>query len=234
MQKLAVCVIALGLGAGAVACSDAGGVDPDAIDGRELAAVRRALDSALAGDTLYPTLAGLVFPFIDRASRIPSGSDTTRLVGIELDIDVTSDSIPVVANFTALLGWRGYDSTTRTVDTVFFLFGAGRAPVNDSLRATWSPDTAGTGSGFVIHEAADSSLTLWLTRGGHLHTTSSSYGSGRTQSGGGASLTTFRGTISGDMAITAKLVPDSSTTVTSGKDFGSGARALKVQIRGKL
>ena len=67
MRKLLLTLTALG--AVVAACSDAGGVDPDAISGRELAAVRRALDSALAGDTLlssdttlYPTLAALVFP----------------------------------------------------------------------------------------------------------------------------------------------------------------------------
>jgi hypothetical protein len=38
--------------------------------------------------------------------------------------------------------------------------------------------------------------------------------------------------MNGNFAITAKLVPDSTTTVTALKDFGSGARALKVRIRG--
>jgi len=227
MRKLILTLAALG--AVVAACSDAGGVDADAINGPELVAVRHSLDSALAGDTLYPTLAALVFPFIDRASRIPTGSDTTRLVVIEMDIDAVTDSGPVVANFTAVLGWRGYRALTRTVDTVFFVLGAGRAPVNDSLRTSWWPDTAGTGGGFVIHQAADSSVVIWLARGGHLHTTAASYGAGRTLVPG---VTLFRGTANGDFAITAKLVPDSSSTVTSLKDFGSGARALKVRIRG--
>jgi hypothetical protein len=222
------------------ACSDAGGVDPDAISGPELTAVRRALDSALAGDTLlssdttlYPTLAALVFPYIDRASRIVTGSDTTRLLGIEMDIRVPSDTgDSLIADFTMLLGWTGFDTLTKTIDSVFFIVGSGRAPVNDSLRSHFAIDTAGTGTGLVIHQAADSSLTIWLARGGHLRTTASSYGSGQTLGGEGLSWTTYRGTVNGDFAITAKLVPDSSTTVVSGKDFGSGARALKVRIRG--
>jgi hypothetical protein len=237
MRKLLLFLTALGgagVGGVALACSDAGGVDPDAIDGREMAAVRRALDSAVAGDTLYPTLAALVFPFIDRASRVPTGSDTMRLVAIELDIDATTDSMPLVVNFTAILGWRGFDSTTRTVDSVFFILGAGRAPIDDSLGTHFSPDTVGTGSGFVIHQATDSSVMAWLARGGRLRTTASSYGRGHTQSGGGVSLTTFRGTVNGNFAITAKQIPDSSTTVTSAQDFGSGARALKVRIQGTL
>jgi hypothetical protein len=41
-----------------------------------------------------------------------------------------------------------------------------------------------------------------------------------------------RGTLNGEFTVTAKLVPDSSTTVTSALDFGSGARAIKVKIRG--
>jgi len=43
-----------------------------------------------------------------------------------------------------------------------------------------------------------------------------------------------RGVLNGEFTITAKSVPDSSTTVTSALDFGSGARAVKVKIRGTL
>ena len=226
-------------------CSDAGGVDPDAIDGRELAAVRLALDSAFRHDTvldsaftgdsgLYVLMAGIVFPFIDRASFVTTGGDTTRVVGIEVDINATQDGNPLVSNFTVLLAWNGYDSTSRTVDSVFFILGAGRAPVNDSLWTRFTVDTAGTGTGFIIHQATDSTVTKWLSRGGHLRTTASSYGAGRALGGLGSSFTLFRGSLSGDFGITAKLVPDSTTTVTSTKDFGSGARALKMQIRGSL
>lgn len=220
----------------ALACSkDSTAVDPDAIDGRELAAVRGALDSAFAGDTeLYPLLAELVFPYVDRATYLVSGSDTTRVLGVELDIQATLQGAPVVTDFTGVLAWRGYHAATRTVDSVFFILGAGRAPVQDSLRATWSPDTAGTGSGYVLHEAADSTVTAWLARGGHLHTAASSYGNGRKQTFGGGSLTTYHGTLNGEFAITAKLVPDSSTTVSTAKDFSGGAQALKVQIRGSF
>jgi len=238
MRKLLLTLTALG--AVVAACSDAGGVDPDAINGPELAAVRRALDSVLIGDTLlssdptlYPTLAALVFPYIDRASHVATGSDTTRVVGVEMDIRVPSDSgDSLIADFTILLGWNGYNAVTRTIDSVFFIVGSGRAPVNDSLRSHFGIDTAGTGTGLVIHQALDSSLTVWLARGGHLVTTASSYGSGRTLGGAGLSWTTYRGTVNGNFAVTAKLVPDSATTATSLKDFGSGARALKVRIRG--
>jgi len=238
MRKLLLTLTALG--AVVAACSDAGGVDPDAINGPELAAVRRALDSALIGDTLlssdptlYPTLAALVFPYIDRASHVATGSDTTRVVGVEMDIRVPSDTgDSLIADFTILLGWNGYDAATRTIVSVFFIVGSGRAPVNDSRRSHFGIDTAGTGTGLVIHQAVDSSLTVWLARGGHLVTTASSYGSGRTLGGAGLSWTTYRGTVNGNFAVTAKLVPDSTTTATSLKDFGSGARALKVRIRG--
>jgi len=237
MRKLMLTLTALG--AMIAACSDAGGVDPDAISGPELYAVRRALDSALAGDTLlssdttlYPTLAALVFPYIDRASRIVSGSDTTRAVAIEMDIRMPSDTgDSLIADFTMLLGWTGFDSVTSSVDSVYFIVGSGRAPVNDSLRAHFAIDTAGTGTGLVIHQTASYSITRWLARAGHLRTMASSYGSGHKLGGAGLSWTTFRGTVSGDVAITAKLVPDSTTTVTSTKDFGSGVRALKVRIR---
>jgi hypothetical protein len=141
------------------ACSDAGGVDPDVISGPELHAVRAALDSAFLHDStldssfagsqgLYAQMSALVFPFIDRASHIVVGGDTTRLLGIEFDIDATQDSVRITSNLTAILAWNGYDSTTSTVDTVFFLLGSGRAPVNDSLWNRFTLDTTGTGTGF--------------------------------------------------------------------------------------
>jgi hypothetical protein len=40
--------------------------------------------------------------------------------------------------------------------------------------------------------------------------------------------------LNGEFTIAARLVPDSSTTVTSALDFGSGTRAVKVKIRGTL
>ena len=243
MRKVLLCLAFAG---GIAACSsDAGGVDPDAIDGRELAAVRvvldsafrhdATLDSAFTGDSgLYVLMAAIVFPFIDRASYVVNGADTTRVVGIELDIQATQGGAPLTSDLTVILAWNGYDSTTHTVDSVFFLMGAGRAPISDSLWSRFTLDTAGTATGFVIHQATDSSVTKWLSRGGHLRTTASSYGVGRSLGGVGTTFTIFRGSVSGDFAIDAKLVPDSSTTVTGAKDFGSGARALKVKIRGSL
>lgn len=225
------------------ACSsDAGGVDPDAIPTAQKHALWVALDSAFRHDTtldpaftgdsgLYALMSTLVIPFIDRASRISTGgTDTTRVVGIEFDIDATRSGVHVVSNLTAVIAWRGYDSTTQTMDSVFFLLGSGRAPVSDTLWSRFTLDTAGTGTGFVIHQATDSIVSKWLSRGGHLRTTSSTYGSPQ----GGATFNVARGTLSGGFTINAKLVPDSSTTVTSAVDFGSGARAIKVTIRGNL
>ncbi|OLB68079.1 MAG: hypothetical protein DMD38_02235 [Gemmatimonadetes bacterium] len=223
------------------ACSDTSGVDPDAIPGPELLAVRTALDSAFLHDTtldpaftgdsgLYALMSTLVFFFIDRASRIGQGTDTTRVVGIEFDIDATQNGTRVISNFTTLLAWKGYDSTTSTVDSVLFLLGSGRAPVNDSLRPRFTLDSASTGTGFVIHEARNSAVTKWWSRGGHLRTTASQYGTAH----GTASFSVARGSLSGAFTINAKFVPDSSTAVTSALDFGNGARAIKVKIRGTL
>ena len=223
------------------ACSDAGGVDPDAIPQAQKHALWMALDSAFRHDTtldpaftgdsgLYALMSTLVIPFVDRASRIAVGGDTTRAVGIEFDIDATRGTTHVVSNLTAILAWKGYDSTSRTMDTVFFLLGSGRAPVTDSLWSRFTLDTAGTGTGFVIHQATDSTVTKWLSRGGHPRTTTSQYGSSQ----GGSTFNVSRGMLNGEFTITAKLVPDSSTTVTSALDFGSGARAIKVKIRGTL
>ena len=219
------------------ACSDAGGVDTDVISGPELHAVRAALDSAFLHDTtldssfagsqgLYAQMSALVFPFIDRASHIVVGGDTTRLVGIEFDIDATQDSVRITSNLTAILAWNGYVSTTNTVDTVFFLLGSGRAPVNDTLWNRFTLDTTGTGTGFVIHQAANGSVTKSQSTGGHLRTTQSSFGSGQSLGGGGVTFTVYRGRLSGEFTINA--------ATSSTKDFGSNARALKVKLRGNL
>src|SRR6266702_4128337 len=174
MRKLLLTVTALS--AVVAACSDAGGVDPDAINGRELAAVRRALDSALVGDTLlskdstlYPTIAALVFPYIDRASRIVTGSDTTRVVGIEMDIRVPSDTgDSLIADFTMVLGWTGFDTLTKTIDSVFFIVGSGRAALSDSLRSLFAIDAAGGGTALVMHEATGSATSRSPARSGAL------------------------------------------------------------------
>ncbi len=221
----------------ALACSDAGGVDSDAIASPEKAAVQRSLDSALANDSLYPTLALLVFPYIDRAAHLVVGSDTMRVVNIELDIDATQDTNHTVAKISAVLAWRGFDATLHTVDTVVFVVGAGITPpaVSDSIRTRFSPDTAGSATAFVIHEAADSSYQVWLARTGHLQTDSTRYGGGQSQSGGGITLTVYRGTGYGDFQLGAKSLPDSNTSSTStAASYVSGARALKIKIRGTL
>jgi len=140
------------------ACSDAGSVDPDAIPDAQKRAVWMALDSAFRHDTtldpaftgdsgLYALMSTLVIPFVDRASRIAVGGDTTRAVGIEFDIDATQGGTHVVSNLTAILAWRGYDSTSRTIDTVFFLLGSGRAPITDSLWSQFTLDQVGTRDG---------------------------------------------------------------------------------------
>src|SRR5262245_5833022 len=149
------------------ACSDAGSVDPDAIPAQEIVAVRMALDSAFLHDTtldpafvgdsgLYRFMSAIVFPYIDRASRIVQGSDTTRVVGIEFDIDATQGGAHIISNLTVVLAWKDYNATSRTMDSVFFLMGSGRAPVSDTLWERFTLDTAGTGTGFVIHQAPDS------------------------------------------------------------------------------
>ncbi len=238
MKKL---LLPLALAGTLGACSNAEGVDPDAIPQAQLVAVRMALDSAFLHDTtldsaftgdsgLYALMSDLVFFFVDRASRIGQGSDTTRVVGIEFDIDADQGGSHITSNFTTILAWKGFDSTTGTMDSVFFLLGSGRAPVSDSLWTRFTLDTAGTGTGFVIHQALDSTTTKWLARGGHLRTTSSRYGSAL----GTATFSVYRGMLNGEFAITAKSVPDSTTTVSSALDFGSGGRAVKVKIRGTL
>jgi len=221
---------------GAAACSSGTtSVDADAINGRVLAAVRTALGKALAGDSFYTTLSTFVFPLIDEANRVvEANGDTSRFVGIQLDINAKTDSgVPITAQFSALLAWRHYRATSQTVDSVTLLLGAGiNPPLSDSLATAFAPDSAGTGVGFVVAQATDSSVQSWLTRAGAFHVTGVSYGSSQSSSISGLTLTTSRGTMNGDFHLTAKLVPDSATTVTSTRSFSGGIHAIKIRVTG--
>lgn len=219
------------------ACSRSGttSVDPDAINGRELAAVRTALGKAMAGDSFYSTLSTFVFPLIDVASKaVEANGDTSRFVGIQLDVDAKTDSgVPIVAQFSALLAWRHYQPASQTVDSVTLLLGAGiTPPLSDSLSTGFAPDSAGTGTGFVVAQAPDSSVQTWNTRAGAFHVTGATYGSSQSSSIGGLTLTTFHGTMNGDYHLIAKLVPDSSTTVTGARSFSGGIHSIKIRVTG--
>jgi len=234
-KRFAVAGLAVALATG---CSkDTTSVDPNGISGPELAAVHAALNgSSFALDTVYGAfytdLSILVFPFIDRAAIFVDGSgDTTRFPGLQLDINGTHNDSAVVAQLSGLLGWRGYSAVTHTVDSVYFVLGAGLAPpVSDSLGPRFAPDTAGTATAFVIHQSPDSVVTTWLARQGAFHVTSVSYGNPR----GIGQLTLSSGTMKGDFHVTARLVPDSSTSVSAAKDFAAGIPALKMRLTGSF
>lgn len=230
MRYVAVALAAVA----AVACSDnSSAPTADAISADEKAAVQAVLTKGLAGDTLYPILSALVFPFILNATPQPSGSDTTKLVGIQLDVNATQDTVNVTSQLTAVLAWRGFRPATKTVDSVFFVIGTGlTAPVNDSLREAFSPDSAGAGTGFVFHQGPDSVITTWTARTGALQLASQSYGGGSSSTAGTLTLTVFRGSLGGQYHLTAKLVPDSSTTVSSAESYTSGIHAVKLKING--
>ena len=230
MKHLAVALVALA----AIACSDSGSApNTDAISVNEKAAVQAVLTKGLAGDTLFPILSALVFPFIEQATPQVSASDTTKLVGIQLDVNATQGSVPVTSQLTAVLAWRGFRPATKTVDSVFFVIGTGLTPpLTDSLRQSFSPDSAEAGTGFVFHQGTDSVITSWTARTGALQLASGSYGGGSATTAGTLTLTVFRGTIGGQYAVTAKLVPDSSTTVTSAATYSAGIHAVKLKING--
>jgi len=218
-----------------VACSsDSVAVDPNAIDGEEKAAVQAALNVALKDDSLYPTLAFLVFPFIDRASHVSMGNGEARFVGIEIDIDAVHAGTPVVAQFATILGWRGYSSTTHTIDSAFVLMGAGITPppVDDQLSVHFSPDKPGTGIGYVVAQAPNATVQAWLSYTGTLRVTSSSYGAPTTTTYG---LTASRGTLKGDFQLTGHLIPVATPPdVSAAASFAGGIQALKLRITGTV
>ena len=203
--------------AAALACSKSSTApDPDVIDGAEMAAVRTSLDSALKDDSNYAILRTIVFGLLDRASHITDAAGETRIAGFQLDIDATKGTQPFVAQLSGVLAWRGYSPATHTVDSVTFVIGTGlNPPVGDTLQPSFSPANAGEGTGFIIHEAPDSTVTAWKARTGALHVTTTSYGSGDRHSANGLTITVYRGSLAGDYHIGGLSVPDSTTANSS-------------------
>jgi len=228
--------ILLAAAAAAFACSkDSTAPDPDVIDGQEFAAVRTALDTALQNDPNYQTLRQSVFQFINRATHMTDASGEIRIAGIQLDIDAMQADTPVVAQLSGVLAWRGYNATTRTVDSVVFVIGTGLTPpVDDSLRPSFSPDSVGQATGFIVHQATDSTITAWQAATGALQVTSASYGGGSTVSGGGLTLTVYRGTLGGNYHIGATQVGNPSNTNNSAASFATGVRSIKIRITGTI
>src|SRR5205814_2185866 len=158
--------------------------------------------------------------------HVTDATSEIRIAGVQLDIDAMKSGQPVVTQLSGVLAWRGNSPATRTVDSVTFVIGTGlNVPVNDTLKASFSPANEGEGTGFIIHAATDSTVTAWNARTGALDVTSASYGGGQTQSGGGLNLTVYRGTLAGDYHIGALSVPDSTTANSTAADFPNGIRA---------
>jgi hypothetical protein len=109
---------------------------------------------------------------------------------------------------------------------------SGELPIEDALASAFSPTAPGEGSGIVIHSPTPETCALWAPRSGVLRATSTSFGAGTVLGEGSLSVTLARGTMAGDYSVTAKLVPDSATTVSTAQSYPDGAQALKVLITG--
>lgn len=219
------------------ACADSTSVGPNGILRAEKAAVLAALECGAPTDSIYLPVAQFILPYVDRAGHLVGpGGDTTRIAGLQLEIDALVDSIPVSLDLVGALAWTGFDSVTQTVDTVVLLFGTGGTglPIVDSLREDYFPGSANLGTGFVIHGIAGGGCRVWRARSGALEVADAAFGGGVTQELGPLRLANSRGTHAGGFAVTAKLVPDSATTVSTGRVYAEGAPALRMQVTGEL
>jgi hypothetical protein len=231
MQRALTVLAALVTGA----CAIDSGTAPTAnlITAAEKAAVQQALARSFGGDTLYAAFVVFVLPFMDQATPLvnPTG-DTTRLAGFQLEAVAGSIS----AGVTGVLAWRGYRAGTGTVDTVVLTVGAGlEPPLTDSLSDRFAFNLLGSGTAWVVAQAADSSVQTWLARTGALTVTDARFGQPTTvDAGDGLTVSRARGSIAGDFHLTAKLIPDSSTTVGTTASFGGGIEAVRVIVTGEL
>lgn len=215
---------------GTLACGVDSGTAPTAnvIPVAEKAAVQQALALSFRGDSLFASLATFVLPFIDQATPQPNAAgDTTKLAAFQLEVAAGT----VSAGLSGVLAWRGYRPASGTVDSVFLVVGGGiTPPVNDSLSEKGAIDVAGSGTAWVIAQAADSSVQTWIARTGALAITLSTYGKGTVLVQQGLTWTRSRGSVAGDSHLTAKLVPDSATTVAAGWSFPDGIEAVMLKI----
>jgi len=224
------CAVA-GLGA---ACLDSAAVSPDALPSAERAAVIAALNCAAATDPVFAQVGAFVFPYVDRATALVSpAGDTTRVVGIDLDLRAVVDSVEVQVSLVGVMAWTGFDSLAGTVDSTVVLLGStGPLPIADALGPSFTPGTPGEGSGVVIHSPTPETCELWAPRTGLLRMATSGFGDGTALGSDGLSLTLYRGTVTGDYAVTAKLVPDSATTISTAQAYSDGVQALKLKVSG--
>jgi hypothetical protein len=136
-----------------LACSIDSGTAPtnEVVTAAEKAAVQQALALSFGSDTLYTTLSGFVLPFIDQATPFGNApGDTTKVAAFQLDAVAGSLSAGVFG----VLAWRGYRSE-RDGGLVFLVVGAGTdLPLDDSLSETFAVNLLGSGTAWVIAEAA--------------------------------------------------------------------------------
>jgi hypothetical protein len=214
----------------ALACAPDKGTAPstDLVSASEKIAVQRALAVGFNNDSLYLALATYVLPFIEQATpHVNAPGDTTKLTAVQLSVTTGGTE----SGLSGTLAWRGYRPETGIVDSVFLVLGVGLTPpITDSLMVLTTFDTPGTGTAWVMAQSSDTAVQVWQSRAGAVHIASSSYGSGTTASGSGYTITRYRGTLAGDYHTTAKLVPDSATTVTAAADYSGGIYSVKVAI----
>ena len=214
------------------ACSESGTAPTvNLVSPGEKAAVQLALTRSFGSDSLYTTLSGFVLPFIDQATPQDNGSgDTTKVAAFQLEVVAGT----LTGGVSGALTWRGYHPSTGTVDTVVLVVGAGLTPpVDDSLLEAFAVNLLGSGTAWIIAQAADSSVQTWRARTGALHVSGATFGSEtKADLGGGFTIARSRGTISGDYHTSAKLVPDSSTSAATGLEFSGGAEAVHLRVEG--
>ena len=228
MNRLDIWVVGLAV----LGCADSGlAPTTHVVSAGEKAALQEALALAFGDDSVYTVFSAFVLPFIDQATPQgnPSG-DTTKLAGFQLEATAGR----ITGGFSGVLAWRGYHAATETVDSVFLVFGAGLVtPLSDSLSQTFVINLLGSGSGWVIAEAPDSSVRIWLARAGALSVTNATFGAGTTADlGNGFTITRSRGAMAGAFHLTAKLVPDSATTVMGALDFAGSIESVKLLVAG--
>ena len=216
------------------ACVDTAAVSPDALPSAERAAVIAALNCAAATDPVFAPVGSFVFPYVDRATALVSpAGDTTRVVGIDLDLQAVVDSEDVQLKLVGVLAWTRFDSAAGTVDSTVLLLGStGSLPISDALAPAFTPGAPGQGSGVVIHSPTPDTCQLWAPSTGLLHVATSGFGDGTSQGADGLSLTMYRGTVTGDYAVTATLVPDAATTISTGQAYPDGVQALRMRVTG--
>jgi hypothetical protein len=198
-------------------------------------AERQALSAILMGSPqigAYGPIASLALSFVDQAGELTVTTTTTsatsavyNAVVLWMDIDATTNGVPVVTQFFAVLAWQGTGASITKLTAALGV--ANTAPSNVSLGPTFNPASGGTA---MVTSAPYSITDLYVSTAGTLAINSLNFTSGSTAYTQGTLQGTYqRGSVGGSYTFTAA---SGVNNLNQAADFSAALPAVHVFVQG--